>query len=49
MENSAEVQGANKGLLEHNFLSSVRLIDSRTIEGNDQRVGNMKGFKDDVF
>ena len=42
MENSAKVQGENKGLLEHNFSSSVRLIYSRTAEGNNQRVGNMK-------
>ena len=41
MESSAEVQGENKGLLEHNSSSSVRLIDSRTTEGNNQRVGNM--------
>ena len=41
MESSVEIQGANKGLLEHNFLQSVRLIDSRTTEGKDQRAGNM--------
>ena len=41
MESSTEIQGENKGLLEHNS-SSVRLIDSRTAEGNSQRAGDMK-------
>ena len=42
MENSAQVKGANEGLLEHNFSQSVGLIDLRTIEGSNQREESMK-------
>ena len=45
MENFAEVEGENKGLLEHNFISSVRLIDSRATEGNNQMAGNMESLQ----
>ena len=49
MGHSPGIQGENKGLLEHNVLKLVKLIDSRTTEGKDKKLGNMRGFKDDVF
>ena len=42
MKNSAGVQGVNEGSKEHNLSSSVRLIDSRTAEGNNQKAESMK-------
>ena len=45
MGHSAGIQGENKGLLEHNFFQSVRLIYSRRAEGKDQREGNMKSLQ----
>ena len=49
MENSAEVQGANKGLLEHNFLQSERLYNGDQQRGFYQKTKAQGGFKDDVF
>ena len=42
MKNFVGVQGAKENLQEHNLSSSMRLIDLRTAEENNQRAWSMK-------
>ena len=45
MENPAGIKGEKKNLQEHNLSSSMRLIDLRTSEENNQRAWFMKRFQ----
>ena len=49
MGNSAGIQGANEGLLEHKFLQSVRPYNGNQQRGFHQRTKAQGGFKDDVL
>ena len=45
----AEVQGADEGILGHNFLAISEAHGLHNSRGQQSKVGNIKGFKDDVF